>query len=221
MDKTAHFCRDDAKRFYDRFGSCQDRQGFYEDAALDALIQHGNFSAAQSVFELGSGTGRLAARLLTEHLPSSAHYVATDISDTMIHLTKEKLKPWADRSAVYLSYGKLDLSAYGGPFDRFVCTYVFDLLSLEEIVETLTVARSFVQKGGLLCTAGLTYGSDVLSSKTSRLWSLVCRIKPSLVGGCRPIILSDFLLQTQWRILHREVVVSFAVASEVLVAEAV
>jgi ubiquinone/menaquinone biosynthesis C-methylase UbiE len=221
MEKTAHFSRDDAKCFYDRFGKSQDRQGFYEDAALDALVQHGDFSAAQSVFELGCGTGRLAARLLAEHLPSSARYVATDISETMIHLTKERLEPWAARSAVYLNSGKLDLSSCGGPFDRFVCTYVFDLFSMEEIAETLTAARSSVKKGGLLCTAGLTYGTDVLSSTTSKLWSLVCRINPSLVGGCRPLALSDFILQTQWRILHREVVVKFAVPSEVLVVEAI
>ena len=29
-----------AKRFYDRFGSKQDKQSFYEDKALDELIAH-------------------------------------------------------------------------------------------------------------------------------------------------------------------------------------
>jgi SAM-dependent methyltransferase len=221
MQKTSRFNRSDARRFYNRFGGMQDRQGFYEDAALSALIEHGDFSHAQSVFELGCGTGRLAARLLAEHLPPSARYVATDISETMVRLAKEKLEPWAERSAVHLSSGELEFSSYGGPFARFVSTYVLDLLSPDEIAETFRAARTSVQTGGLLCTAGLTYGTDLLSSTTSRVWDLVHTIKPSLVGGCRPRVLSDLIPQTYWRILYREVVVSSAIPSEVLVAEAV
>jgi predicted RNA methylase len=44
---------------------------FYEDVALDAA-----FDQVQMVFELGCGTGRLAFRLLMEHLPPTASYLA-------------------------------------------------------------------------------------------------------------------------------------------------
>lgn len=221
MKNTSQFSREDAKRFYDRFGRRQDRQDFYEDAALAALIQHGDFSAAQSVFELGCGTGRLAARLLAEDLPSSAHYIACDISETMVHLAEKNLAPWPDRSAVHLGGHRRALSSYNGLFDRFVAAYVFDLLSPEEIAETLVAAHSSLQKGGLLCTAGLTYGIDGFSTATSKLWGLLRKIRPALVGGCRPIAVTDFILGTEWRILHREVVVSNAIPSEVLIAEAI
>ena len=90
--------REEARRFYDRFGAKQDDQGFYEDAALDALIRHGRFSEVQSILEIGCGTGKLAARLLAEHLPASAHYTGIDISPTMIGLSETRLKPWADRT---------------------------------------------------------------------------------------------------------------------------
>ena len=65
----------EAKEFYDRFGSRQDRQGFYEDAALDRLIRYGDFASSRRVFELGCGTGRLAHRLLTHELPEESFYV--------------------------------------------------------------------------------------------------------------------------------------------------
>lgn len=58
---TAYFSSEDARRFYDRFGAKQDGQGFYENAALNVLIQHGGFSDAQSVLEIGCGT-RLPSR---------------------------------------------------------------------------------------------------------------------------------------------------------------
>jgi len=62
----------EAKRFYDRLGSRQDWQGFYENPAINALIEHAGFDSAHSVIEFGCGTGTLAARLLREHLPAKA-----------------------------------------------------------------------------------------------------------------------------------------------------
>jgi hypothetical protein len=66
----------------------------------------------------------------------------------------------------------------------------------------------------------LTRGTGGLSSITSAAWTWVHGIKPSLVGGCRPLALTDFLDKSRWRVVHREVVVSATVPSEVLVAEA-
>jgi len=57
-----------AKRFYDRLGSAQDWQGFFENPAINELIAHATFDSAQSVFEFGCGTGALAASLLQHQL---------------------------------------------------------------------------------------------------------------------------------------------------------
>jgi ubiquinone/menaquinone biosynthesis C-methylase UbiE len=96
---------EDAQRFYDRFGSRRDWQRFYESYAVNELIAHFAFESAQSVFEFGCGTGALAARLLQHHLPSTARYVAADISSTMIGLTGRHLKPWSGRAHACLSDG--------------------------------------------------------------------------------------------------------------------
>lgn len=221
MKSTPCFSRNDAKHFYNRFGAKQDRQGFYEDAALDSLVEYGDFSNASSVMELGCGTGRFAARLLATDLPSTARYVGIDISETMVGLAKEKLKPWAERSEVHLSGGELEFSTYGKSFERWVCTYVFDLLSHRDIEAALLGAHATLRKGGLLCAASLTNGTGILSSVTSKLWTFVHDIRPSLVGGCRPLALANYMPQIHWQILHREVVVSSTVASEILVAKAI
>ena len=47
------FTPDDARRFYDRFGSRQDTQGFYENPALDDLVKYADFEHARSVLEFG------------------------------------------------------------------------------------------------------------------------------------------------------------------------
>ena len=48
----------EARRFYDRFGSRQDDQKWYEDAAIADLIAHSEFEGAGNVF--GDGRGPLS-----------------------------------------------------------------------------------------------------------------------------------------------------------------
>ena len=124
---------EEARAFYDRFGARQDKQGWYEDAALDALVGALRLGEAQRVYELGCGTGRLAARLLARELPPDAVFVAVDPSATMRALAAERLAPFAPRARVFAP-GALppDLNAVGR-YDRVLSTYVLDLLAPEAI----------------------------------------------------------------------------------------
>src|SRR6516225_9677400 len=65
----AQFTPDDARHFYDRFGSWQDTQRFYENPAIDDLVKHTDLEHARSVMEFGCGTGSFARRLLETVLP--------------------------------------------------------------------------------------------------------------------------------------------------------
>ena len=96
-----------AQAFYDRFGKRQDSQAFFEDAALDELISHGAFERAESVFELGCGTGRFAARLLKKHLSPNASYLGIDLSRTMIDIAERRIAANAQRARVIQSDGSL------------------------------------------------------------------------------------------------------------------
>src|SRR5262245_12531739 len=145
--------RAEARAFYDRFGARQDSQGFYEDAALDVLVQHGDFENAAAVFELGCGTGRFAARLLAAHLPPTARYRGVDLSPTMVTLARERLRPWTGRADVEPSDGSPPRG--DALWDRFVSTYVLDLLSPQDIAGTLAGASRLLRPGGLLCVVSL------------------------------------------------------------------
>ncbi len=217
---NAALSHEEARRFYDGYGAKQDSQGFYEDAALDLLIEHGDFGPSRSVLEIGCGTGRFAARLLSDHMPPSARYVGIDVSSTMAELSRERLKPWAERSTIHHTEGGFEFASLGGPFDRIVSTYVFDLLSDADVAEALAAARCVTSDGGRLCLAGLSGGKGPISSLTSGLWTLAYKISPWFVGGCRPMDLTALLPREQWRVRHHEISVSSLIPSEVLVAEA-
>ena len=212
------FTPEDARRFYDRFGARQDSQGFYENPALDALFEHADFRQAQAVFEFGCGTGALARRLFKTVLSGDARYVGLDLSQTMVGLATGRLEPWRDRAEVRLSDGSPRLPVPDGDFDRFVATYVFDLLGPDYQAQVLAEAHRILRPDGLLCTVGLTHGTTPVSRLVSRFWDGICSRWPRLVGGCRPIRLGDDLEPERWEIRHREVA-SYGISSEVLVAE--
>ena len=197
----------------------QDTQGFYENPALDDLVKHADFERTHSVLEFGCGTGSFARGLFEAVLPADALYLGLDISGTMIGLATTRLKPWQDRADVRQTDGTPCLPVPDAAFDRFVATYVFDLLDTPHCFGFIAEAHRVIIPGGLLCTVNMTHGSKGLSRFVSGLWSSVCDRWPGLVGGCRPIRVAEHLKPEKWRIRHQATVAAFGICSEVLVSE--
>jgi ubiquinone/menaquinone biosynthesis C-methylase UbiE len=209
-----------AKSFYDRFGKKQDKQSFYENPALVDLSAHASFSEARKVFEFGCGTGRFAASLLSEHLPAEATYVGSDLSRTMVDLATERLAIYRERARVVQSDGTVLLHVPDYSVDRVISTYVLDLLSEADIEKFFLEAYRILNVGGKVCLVGLTKGSTLLSHLVVAMWTIVFRVQASLVGGCRPISLEQYINPNLWEMEYQNVVIAYGVPSEVLVARA-
>jgi ubiquinone/menaquinone biosynthesis C-methylase UbiE len=205
------------KKFYDAFGQKQDKQ-FYEAAALHSLTRHGGFATATSVIEFGCGTGRLAAALLAENLPDTCQYTAMDISQTMIELCEKNTDKFKDRVTCRLSDGSPKLPMPDQSIDRFIATYVLDLLSEDDAQTLMDEAHRVLLPGGLILLACLTYGTTPVSRLVQSLWSGLYALNPNIVGGCRPISLTRYVNPKIWQMVHNETIVSYGVPSEVLVA---
>jgi len=209
----------DARSFYDRLGAKQDWQRFFEDPATTDLVLALAIGSAQSVLEFGSGTGRLAESLLTQHLPPAAEYVAIDISSTMVALSRQRLMRFGSRVRVLQSAGEMKLEVESGEYARFISTYVLDLLSEADIAALLAEAHRVLSPGGLLGLVSLTHGPTRVSHVIEKAWIEVHSFRPSLVGGCRPIELSGFIEGSMWQVRHRRILSRFGISSEVAVAE--
>ena len=205
------------KQFYDRFGARQDSQAFYEDRALEDLAAHAAFDTARTIAEFGCGTGRFASQILTMFPELS--YTGFDVSTTMLTLARGRLSPFGSRAAVHqLAPGTVHLPMSDGSADRLVSTYVLDLLPAPDIEVFFQEARRVLSPHGRLCLVSLTTGATAFPRFVTSLWSLAYRLRPQLVGGCRPIRLGDFCRPTLWDTLHHRIVTSWAISSEVLVA---
>lgn len=204
--------------YYDRFGAKQDWQAYYEDIALSELIRHGRFEQATRVIEFGCGTGRFAQSLLADHLSPQATYWGCDVSRTMLKLTEQRLLQFGERAEAWKYAGEGQLPIPDASADRFVSTYVFDILAYDEIDFMVAEARRMLALDGLLCLVSLTNGEQGFSKLASALWKMVYALKPSLVGGCRPIELQPLLAGVDWEVLHRGVAVGRGISSEVIIA---
>jgi ubiquinone/menaquinone biosynthesis C-methylase UbiE len=209
--------KEQVRSFYDRFGAKQDWQRFYEGAATQDLLTHGAFEKAHAVFEFGCGTGWFGEHLLKRYLPELATYLCFELSTTMVTLTKKRLAEYGARAHVELTDGSLRLPLQDSQYDRFVSNYVLDLLAPEDIQALLEEAHRILMPGGILCLISLTYGSTLASQVIMWLWKLIFSVRPSLVGGCRPVELLDFISERMWQVIHLNSVVTFGIPSEVIV----
>jgi len=210
---------DRARSVYDRIGRAQDTQAFYEDRAIDELIAHLDLGQARSVFEFGCGTGRFAARLLTDHLAPDATYHAIDLSPVMVSLARRRLAPFGTRVEVLPSDGGASTGRPSHQYDRFLSNFVLDLLSKDQIEAVVREAHRILRPGGLLGLSSLTAGFTPVSRAFAWCWRRLHAFRPALVGGCRPLELPAFLPESQWRIRHDARVAPFGIPLEAVVAE--
>ncbi len=218
MTNSRGLTKEQTIAFYDRFGTKQDRQGYYEDIALAELVQRGHFENATRVIEFGCGTGRFAESLLADHLPSHTTYWGCDVSKTMLKLTGQRLLQFGERAEIWEYAGEGQLPLPDSSADRFVSTYVLDILSFDEIDFVVAEAKRILAPDGLLCLVSLTNGAQGVSKLATALWKMVYALRPSMVGGCRPIELKPFLAGADWEVLHCEVVIGRGISSQVIVA---
>ncbi len=208
-----------AKAFYDWMGANQDLQAFYEAPATHNLIAHAAFETAQAVFEFGCGTGAFAEHVLASHLTEEARYLAVDSSTTMVRLANVRLARFGNRVVVQQTDGSPQFEMASGSYDRFVSTYVVDLLSVSDIATLLSEAHRLLTREGCLCLVSGTHGSTGLPRLLTGLWTRIHALQPALVGGCRPLELRALLPTTHWQITYVNVVTAFGIPSEIVIAE--
>jgi ubiquinone/menaquinone biosynthesis C-methylase UbiE len=153
-------------------------------SARGPAVRAASERARLAVFELGCGTGRFVASLLGDRLPDDARYLGVDVSPKMVALARQQLGPWAPRAEVtLLDPPALELPGDDGEFDRFIATYVFDLLTVEHAGRLLSEANRLTGPSALVCVAGLTHGVTPTTRLVSRAWQAVAKCRPSFLGG--------------------------------------
>jgi len=136
----------------------------------------------------------------------------------MTGLARDRLSTFAERARIETSSGAPQIPVADQTLDRILSNYVLDLLAEADIHAFLAEARRTLVPDGRLCLVSLTNGRGPLTRLVSRFWTGIWSLRPSLVGGCRPLELDEFLPAADWHTLHAEKIVAFGIYSEVRVA---
>jgi ubiquinone/menaquinone biosynthesis C-methylase UbiE len=135
----------------------------------------------------------------------------------MVELTRSRLSKYGPRVCVEQTDGIVRLPVDDASQDAVFSNYVLDLLSEHDIDRFVGEAARVLRPNGLLCLTGLGTGSRPGPRLVALGWSLVHRIRPSLVGGCRPLAMRAWLPEDRWSLRYSGLHDHWCVPSEVLV----
>lgn len=188
--------------------SGQDAASGYGGPAVSALLGMADFATATKVLEYGTGQGKLAELVLNQNPDSTTlFWEGIDQSPNMVQRFTERCIGTfgKDRCAIqFLENGNpADVKVEAGTFDRFVSTYVLDLMSEEDMYKVLDLAESSLDADkGKLLLAGITWGytKSFRTFYTTLVWELMYKLRRKKVGGCRPQALQPYLEARGWRI---------------------
>lgn len=210
-DRRRVLSRAAAREVYDGFARTghiggKDAGSGYGGPAVSALISMALLAEASTVFEFGCGQAKLAGLVLPQY-PGLSSWRAVDQSPLMCERARERARPFGARFAVeHLPSGDPAAATLpAAPVDRFISTYVLDLLSEDDMLRVLELARRALHpERGLLLLSGITWGwrDSPRTCLTTALWSLVYRVKPRVVGGCRPQRLEPYLKAKGWTVVR-------------------
>lgn len=220
----------DVVRFYDAVGGILMNDVYhntFEAMAMKDMLAHCDLGAAENVLEIGPGSGFLAD-LMLETFPD-VRYTGVDLSETLKTKAAERLAKHvkSGRAELLLVKDSFEfLNTLKEPVDRYVFTYVLDLLPSEDITRFVQLLQEKLRhhSNAKVCVANLTYGYTPLSRIVTNLWQLIYRtLGGAAVGGCRPFQILDYFPQRQgqgqggWRVEYVNRVVSTGLPSEVAV----
>ena len=172
----------------------------------------------RAVLEFGCGTGRFAEELFETRLPPRATYVGWDISKVMVRFAKDRLARFGPRARVEKSDGGARMDCPDDTFDRFICTFVLDLLSDADAHALMREAHRVLTAGGLAGLVSLTAGKTPIARIITTVWNGLGAVSPTLVGGCRPIEILRLVPPPDWKIEHQNGVTPFGIPCEIVVA---
>ena len=136
----------------------------------------------------------------------------------MVRLAKDRLARFGPRARVEKSDGGARMDCPDDAFDRFICTFVLDLLSDADAQAVMREAHRVLTAGGLAGLVSLTNGKTPIARMITTVWNGLRAASPMLVGGCRPIEILRLVPAPDWKIEYQNVVTPFGIPCEIVVA---
>ena len=191
---------------YDLWGMLTETKARQRALAL-AKIENG-----ESVLEVAVGTGLTFLEILKTN--PNGENIGIDLTPAM--LEKAQLKAARSGTSNYqLTTGDAyTLQLPDQRFDLLMNNYMFDLLPEKDFSLVLTEFKRVLKPGGRLVLVNMTRGERF----HQKVWEGVYHLNPRWLGGCRGVLLQDYLRNAGFRNIKREFLSQLGFPSEIIIA---
>ncbi|HTM19930.1 MAG TPA: methyltransferase domain-containing protein [Kofleriaceae bacterium] len=182
-----------------------------ESRARARTLELAGIRDGERILEIAVGTGGTFAEVV-RRIPGGTN---TGIDLTPEMLARARAKAEATGVPHTLEVGDATaLSFADGAFDLVLNAYMFDLLPEGDFARVLGEMRRVLRPGGRLVLTNMARGRHL----RHRVYELVYRLRPELLGGCRGVELRPHLQAAGFRVDHEEYLSQLGFPTEILVA---
>jgi len=187
---------------YDSVSSIYDLLTRYERGSLKRALEIANLRENLVVLEAGFGTGRTLVEL-AKRVGNAGEVYALDVSQKMTNRTRRVLHRRNLSDRVNFIVGDAENTSFSDAiFDLVFSSYMLDLIDTAAIPRVLLEFKRLLKPTGWLVLVGLSKGSKWHDNM--KLYEWVYRRSPSLLGGCRPVLLGPHLQELGFKNVNRE-----------------
>ena len=217
-----------ARASYDSMASYYDLWSSYEAPHVEAGIGALKLQAAETVLEIGCGTGKAAA-VLAKAVQPGGLYFGIDISEQMVTRARGKLAAAGLASATTLyaadvtsplpnlvAPSSCDFDASDG-VDAVFLSFTLELFDTPKMPIVLRTCHDALREGGRLVIVCMARGKDK-KGFGQRMYELAHEMFPHTVD-CRPIDAAPLLTASGFTVKHVEARAVYGLPVEVVTAE--
>jgi ubiquinone/menaquinone biosynthesis C-methylase UbiE len=206
------------QQLYDRLSSVYDLVTHYEVPAIKRALEILALREGFRVLEVGFGTGR-ATLEIAKKVGNTGEVCGLDASIRMMSKANKRLRGHGLNERVDLAIGDVHEMPYlDSIFDVTFSSYLLDLIDTENIPRVLSEFRRVLKSGGRIVLISLSKGERWYDDM--RLYEWIYARSPSLLGGCRPVLLKPCLQQVGFKNTAREFIhAGHLMPSEIVWAE--
>jgi ubiquinone/menaquinone biosynthesis C-methylase UbiE len=183
-----------------------------ESRAAASALEAANLHPGDCVLEVAVGTGILLAKLA--EVRGLRRCVGVEPSGAMLRRARQRLGHHPNEHVVLCRADARHVPFLQATFDVVVSCYMLDLLIGSDIAKALQEFRRILKPGGRLVLLVMARQSYIVQ----RLWTFLYFLSPALVGGCRPVPLSEFVSTSGWAIQRNQCVSQNGFRSHLIVA---
>lgn len=173
---------------YDSLAPAYDIWAFAtESKARKRALALARVQDGETILEVAAGTGLLFEQILQRN--PRGRNIGIDLSEGMLAKARSRARKHAEAEYELRLGSALDLPVASDSIDLLINTYMFDLLSEEDMATALHEFARVLRPGGRIVLVNMAHGRTPMS----RLYERISRRSPRTLGGCRGVDVAHVL----------------------------